>query len=105
MLVKIQAIVDTLFTSSTANIILSLLLIHQWMKQYAKEQSIKNNLFSIRKVVNRIHDIRSKDVVDHIDAVLASLGARGPFSDMVSQKIDSIILGFKKDSSSEVSPK
>jgi hypothetical protein len=75
------------------------------MKQYAKEQSIKNNLFSIRKVVNRIHDIRSKDVVDHIDAVLASLGARGPFSDMVSQKIDSIILGFKKDSSSEVSPK
>lgn len=81
------------------------MIIFQWYKQYAKEQSIINNLFSVRRVVGRIHDTRSADVMDQIDAVLASLGARGPFSDVVSKKIDSILLRFKIDSEDRVSSK
>ncbi len=100
-----QNILDVLLTSSTANIILTLLIIFQWVKQHAKEQSIKNNLFAIRRVVSRISDIRSSDVVDHLDAVLASLGAREPFSYAVKDKIKSILLDFKNDSKSKMSLK
>lgn len=77
--------------SSTFGVILSLLLIFQWYKQHAKEQAVKNSLFAIRrKVERRINNQNftpetAYDMVDDIDAILATLGARKPFQETLGK--------------------
>lgn len=77
--------------SSTFGVILSLLIIFQWYKQHAKEQAVKNSLFAIRrKTERRINDQNftpetAYDMVDDIDAILATLGARKPFQETLGK--------------------
>ncbi|HVU80167.1 MAG TPA: hypothetical protein VHD37_02265 [Candidatus Paceibacterota bacterium] len=82
--------------SATFGIILSLLLLFQWHRQYAKEQAVKNTLFAMRRKIDRwkmdkdIDPGRAADVMEDLDSVLATLGARGPFKkamDLVIQKV------------------
>ena len=69
--------------------VLTLGLFFQWYKQSAKEQSVKNNLFSIRRAVDRITrnsdsslvQAKAQDLIDSLDATLATLGMRKPFRD------------------------
>lgn len=73
--------------SPTFGVILSLLLVFQWHKGHAKEQAVKSVLFAMRRKVERHGNDRgsaselnkARDMVDDLDAVLATLGSRKPF--------------------------
>lgn len=71
--------------SSVFNIILALFLFFQWFKNRAREESIKNNVFSARRMVAGLmehnNDVKqkAKDITEILDATLATLGARLPF--------------------------
>ena len=84
--------------SPTFGIVLTLLLIFQWYKQHAKDQAVKNSLFSMRrKVCRKVSEksFRSEqdtayDMVDDIDAILATLGSRKPFEKGLNKVINLI---------------
>lgn len=96
----------SLFGSPTFGTILSLLLLFQWYKQHSKEQAVKNTLFAMRRKVERwrvekdIEPGRAADIMEDLDSVLATLGARGPFQkamDIVTRKVhaDNKVQGAK----------
>lgn len=84
--------------SPTFGVVLSLLLIFQWHKQHAKDQAVKNNLFAMRRKVLRsinkasstVETEKAYDMVDDIDAILATLDSRKPFSKNLDQVVDMI---------------
>ena len=84
--------------SPTFGVVLTLLLIFQWYRQHAKEQAVKNILFAMRRKVLRsinknsstIETEKAYDMVDDIDAILATLDSRKPFSKNLNQVIDMI---------------
>jgi len=88
------------------SVVLSLLFIFQWYKQQAKEQSIKNNLFSIRRMVDRASRVdsslaiaqKSADLIDVIDSTLATLDARNPFKERLLEVLHMIQIRFRKES-------
>lgn len=87
------------------SIILALLLLFQWYSQHAKEQSIKNYLFSIKRMVARIEGLNSvevmkekaRDLIDTIDATLATVGARHPFLIKVEEVLKKIRERFESE--------
>lgn len=95
--VFIQKLIQIL-SSTTFGIVLSLLLVFQWYKQHAKEQAVKNILFAIRRKVLRsinskssvVEKEKAHDMVDDIDAILATLDSRKPFSKNLNQLMDMI---------------
>lgn len=77
-------------TSQTFNIILTLLLVFQWLRSYAKEQSIINNVIAMRRIIERGKGggaSNKKDVIEILDATLATLGARSPFVKKMKQAV------------------
>lgn len=86
-----------IFTSPITNVVLTLLIIFQWFWQRAKEQSVIDNLFSVRRIVGRTINYennvlaqKSHDLVDVLDATLATLGARLPFTERINEVLDYI---------------
>jgi hypothetical protein len=76
-----------------------LFLLFQWYSQYAKEQSIKNSLFAVRRKLERVSfdkkvmsASKAEDLIDDVDAILATIGARPPFVDRVKETIKSVII-------------
>lgn len=84
--------------SPTFGVVLTLLLIFQWYRQHAKEQAVKNILFAMRRKVLRsinknsstLEIQKAHDTVDDIDAILATLDSRKPFSKNLNQVVDMI---------------
>src|SRR3989344_394272 len=84
--------------SPTFGVVLTLLLIFQWHRQHAKEQAVKNILFAMRRKVLRsinknnsvVATEKAHDMVDDIDAILATLDSRKPFSKNLNQVVDMI---------------
>lgn len=99
--------------SATFGVILTILILVQWDRQHAKEQTVKNNLFAMRRKVERwkadkdIEPGRAADVVEDIDAILATLGARGPFKKAMDFVIRRVIASNETQASKplqQVSP-
>ena len=84
-----------ILTSPVFNVVLTLLIIFQWLYQRAKEQAIKNNLFALRNIITkkRFHRISSNEIdslVEQIEAVLATLEARKPYKIAMKRLIEKI---------------
>lgn len=98
--------ITQIITSPTTNVVLTLLLIFQWFRQQAKEQSVKNNLFSIRRMIDRTSDVestqtitqKSADLIDAIDSTLATIDVRIPFEKRLGETLDIIVTRFRKES-------
>ena len=88
--------------SSVINIVLSVLLIVQWYKQQAREESVKNHLFSLRRILER-QTASSSDFMDVVDGILATLGARVPFNAKLNSIITTVKNRFSKDAGKELS--
>ncbi len=95
--------------STVANVVLSLLLLFQWWKQHAKEQSIKNGLFAVRRIIGRVSlshesEVASKaeDAVDTLDGVLATLDVRHPFSRQLERVLDFVQQKFQQETEKEM---
>ena len=92
--------------SSVANIVLTLLLLFQWWKQYSKEQSVKNGLLAVRRIIGRIQDgaiaSKAEDAVDTLDGVLATLDTRRPFSGRLEKVLSSVRYKFQSEAEKEV---
>ncbi len=78
--------ITQIITSPIISVILTLLIVFQWYKQRAKEQSVKNNLLAIRRILSNSGtsgqtDLMQKteDIINVLDATLATLGSRSPF--------------------------
>ena len=82
--------------SEVANIVLSLLLIFQWYRDRAREGSIKNGLFAVRKMVSRIENPTSQNALDALDASLATLGARRPYTERCRTMLAAILDKFRR---------
>lgn len=99
-------IITQIINSPIINVVLTLLIVFQWYKQHAKEQSIKNNLFSIRRMIDRtlkadsLQTItqKSADLIDIIDSTLATLDARTPFKKRLLEVLHIIAMRFRKES-------
>ena len=94
----IKEIFTRLLETTTSSIILTLLLFFQWYKQHAKEQSIKNNLLAVRRILNKTLNANTEAATEALDATLASLGARGPFIRLLHQTQDVILGRLKQES-------
>ncbi|MFA4880834.1 MAG: hypothetical protein WC650_04410 [Candidatus Doudnabacteria bacterium] len=102
--------ITQIINSPVLNVVLTLLIFFQWYKQRAKEQSIKNNLFSIRRMIDRTSGVnslqaiaqKSADLIDTIDSTLATLGARTPFKKRLLEMLDIIEMRFRKESSKDL---
>lgn len=81
--------------ATTLNIILGLFIMFQWFRQYSKEQSIKNTLFAMRRILNSVPE--STAAVETLDAALATLGARNPFVKRFCVVRDMIMERFQKE--------
>jgi hypothetical protein len=78
--------------SSVFNIILSLLLLFQWYFGHAKEQSIKNNLLGIKRILDSDKkNFENTSMKEFLDATLATIGARPPFIEDGKKILDSIL--------------
>lgn len=103
-------LINQITTSPTTNVVLTLLLFFQWYRQYAKEQSIKNNLFSIRRMLGRTLETtdaqtltqKAHDLIDALDATLATLDARTPFVKRIQETLNAIQVRFQKESMEEL---
>ena len=81
--------------SEVANIILSLLLMFQWYRDRARESAVKNGLFAVREMVTRTNTPSSQDILDALDANLATLGARQPYIERCRATMESILKKFQ----------
>ena len=94
--------------SSVANVVLTILLFFQWWQQHAKEQSVKNGLFSVRRITGRIASSqegavnKAEDALDALDGVLATLDVRNPFSQRLDKVLDSVQQKFQHEAEKEV---
>ena len=103
-------LINQITTSPITSAILTLLLIFQWYRQYAKEQSIKNSLFSLRRMLGRtigateaeITTQKAHDLIDVLDATLATLDTRMPFIKRLRETLNTIEARFCKESLEEL---
>lgn len=100
---------DQLFNPQTLNIVFTLLLIFQWYRQHSKEQSVKNSLYSLRRIISRskssdssIISQKADDLVDIIDAVLASVDGKPFFIMRVQEVINSVRRRFWLESNKNI---
>lgn len=89
------------YYSGTINIVLTLLLLFQWHKMHAKEQSIKFSLFAIRRILGR-RNPTAEDIIEQLDAVLATLDARRPFVQRTNEVFNTIRTRFDIESQKEL---
>lgn len=87
-------------SNPTTGVVLSLLLIFQWYNQYAKEQSVKNNLLAMKRIIGfttkEDTTISENTALEEIlDATLATIGARPPFRDEGKKVLTSVVEKFK----------
>lgn len=102
--------ITNFISSPIISVVLSLLIVFQWYKQHTKEQSIKNSLFSIRRMIDRTLGVnslqaiaqKSTDLIDAIDSILATLGVRTPFRKRLLETLDMIAMRFRKESSKDL---
>lgn len=94
--------------SPTTNVVLSLLILFQWWKQYAKEQSVKNNLSALRRIIISTAKAKNESLSDPallieiVDATLATLGSRRPFSVWTERVISFIHKRNERDADEEL---
>ena len=78
------------------SIILPLLILFQWYANRAKEDTIKNNLFAMRRMIDRMKGTvpiltnKADDLIDYLDGTLATLGVSNYFVariEMIIKKI------------------
>ncbi len=102
---------DVVSVSEVFNIILSLLIVFQWFSQYAKEQSIKNSIFALRRMISRIKDMpdnqvikqqKANDLVDFLDSLLATIGFRHPFKKRLEINLNAIKDRMNEESDQEL---
>ncbi|MEK7208069.1 MAG: hypothetical protein AAB699_00795 [Patescibacteria group bacterium] len=72
--------------------VLTLLNFFQWYGSHAKEQTIKHNLFAMRRVLVGINQKGASpgeiaSVIEMVDATLATLGTRRPYISAVQKLI------------------
>ncbi len=94
---------NTLFqiiNSPTLNVVLTLLLLFQWYFSFAKERAIKNVLFAARITLNRNGEATS--AIDILDAALATLDARQPFTEELKKLTKKIIGRFENIDKAEL---
>jgi len=78
------------------NIILPLLIFFQWHSNRAREDTIRNSLFGIRRMIERMKNSepvminKASDLIDSLDGTLATLGVRAPFADKAREVIRKI---------------
>ena len=96
--------------SFLANIILTLLLIFQWDRSHAKEQSVKNNVFATRRMVagllghnDEVVAQKAKDITENIDATLATVDARSPFTERLKHVLSMVRRKNDADAEKEIS--
>ena len=89
---SISDFISQVLNPSTINIILSLLLLFQWYNNHAKEQSVKNNLLGIRRVLDSDKkNSKNTTLKEFLDATLATIGARPPFIEDGKKMLDSVL--------------
>ncbi len=99
-----------IITSPIISTILTLLIIFQWFRQQAKEQSVKHNLFAMRRTLIRFQEVsdsvvvsqKATDLSDWLDATLATLGARFPFVRRLDEVMDMIKSRFSSESEDDL---
>ena len=84
------------------NIILGLLLLFQWDRKHASEQATKLGLLGTRRMVGRLDSPAAADIMDSLDATLATLNARSPFIEWSQRILLNIQERFKRDSISPI---
>ena len=67
--------------SEVVNIILSLFLGFQWLKDRSREKSIRHGLFAVREMVERSNSPSTPDILSSLDGNLATLGVRPPYTE------------------------
>ncbi len=98
-----------IISSPITNVVLTLLIVFQWFWQRAKEQSIKNSIFSVRRILSRMMDPdngtssqKAHDLIDNLDAILATLNARPPFTERINEVSDYIRKKIRFESKEEI---
>ena len=96
--------------SFLANVILTMLLVFQWDRSHAKEQSVKNNIFATRRMVaglfghnDGVVAQKAKDITENVDATLATLDARSPFIERLQYILNLVRRKNIEDAKKEVS--
>ena len=91
------------FTSPVFTTILTLLLLFQWLWNRAKERSVVNGILATRRMIRRMAESEwnsvAADALDSIDAVLASLGSRLPFSNWATTHLRDAAKSFEAEES------
>lgn len=102
-------IISSLVTSPITNVVLFLLLFFQWDRQHAKEQSIKNDLFAMRRMLDHIYFSKessgqfSKEmIIEQLDGTLATLDARSPFIERWNEVVSMIKKRFRQESEKDL---
>ena len=94
--------ISKIASNPAVSLILSLLLFFQWDRQYAKEQSVKNNLLAMKRIIDAQNTPESKVLGEMLDATLATIGARSPFQKEGKRVLSFINEKFEKISNSEI---
>ena len=89
--------IDWVLVSAIFNIVLTLLIVFQWFWDRARERAVKNALLAIKRIVLRLPREKASDLLDVIDATLATIGARKPFSAWGTRTIEALHSRFSKD--------
>lgn len=104
-----MSVIVGVVTSPVMTLVVTLLFFFQWYRQHAKEQSIKNNLFSVRRILSRalkpetgLQNTNARDLIDYLDASLATLGARSPFTERVNDVVKNIKMRIKTESQEKI---
>ena len=82
--------------SEVVNIILSLFLGFQWLKDRSREKSIRHGLFGVREMVERSNSPSTPDILSSLDGNLATLGVRPPYTERCKNVLSSIALRLKQ---------
>jgi len=90
--------IEGIVSSPITNVILTLLLLFQWYRADAKEQSVKNNLLGIRRMLSRLPKWKAYHLTDALDATLATLDTRLPFVVRLHEVLDGIKKRFRSES-------
>lgn len=85
------------FISVLANIIFPLILFFQLSRNYSREQAVKNHILATHRMIARIKDDNAENIIDSIDATLASINRRSPFLDWGEAKLKEIHLKLKQE--------
>lgn len=84
-----------------ANIVLTLFLGFQWLRDRSRENAVREYLLAIRRMADR--DGNSPGTLDAIDATLATIGSRRPFVEWGDRILRFIRVRSENEERSELS--